>query len=120
MKGITGWTILGIGILHTGLGIVKGRSQFAEMISEGWVNSIGRVEQSYAFWFSFTGIVLVMLGYLARWAESNGSGLPKAFGWILLGSTLFGILTLPVSGFWALLLPSGLILLRKSPETPIE
>jgi len=59
LKRHIGLTIIIIGTLHTVLGVVKFSGVFATMFSEGLFNSVNNADRSFAFWFTFCGIVFI-------------------------------------------------------------
>ena len=113
MKNKIGIIVIIIGLLHTLLGIVKFSDIFAEMILEGFFDSGMGAERGWAVWFTVTGIVFVLLGLAIKQIEHQKMTIPKVLGWGLLFMALCGGLMIPVSGFWALLLPAGLIISPK-------
>ncbi len=59
-----------------------------------------------AFWFIFFGFLLIVFGALIDWCESKGIKLPLFLGWGLLTITIIGVMLMPVSGFWLVIIPS--------------
>ncbi|MEL6538390.1 MAG: DUF6463 family protein [Bacteroidota bacterium] len=108
-----GIILIVIGALHTLLGLVKNSSVFMEMIADGMWNTAQTAERGLAFWFTFACILFMILGYAVHYLERQSILAPKPLGWFLLGGTLLGVVFIPASGFWALLLPAILILSRK-------
>lgn len=113
MKTKIGWIVIIIGSLHSLLGIVKFSESFLSMLSEGIFNTGAGPERGWAIWFTFCGIVFILLGLGLGFIEKKGMHIPKNIGWGLAGSAIMGGVILPVSGFWALLLPALLILFGK-------
>ncbi|WP_394750999.1 DUF6463 family protein [Spongiimicrobium salis] len=112
MKNKIGIIILIIGVLHLLLGLVKFSSVFGGMLSEGWLNTAEGDTRGRALWFTFTGLVFLMFGFAIGYLEKEGLQVPRSLGWWLLASTILGATALPLSGFWALVLPSVLILIH--------
>ena len=111
MKNKIGISIIIIGILHVCLGFVKYQTSFMNIFSQSVFNSIKTHEEKLAFWFTFCGIIFMLLGYLIYLLEKHQIKIPKRFSWSFLASTILGVIILPVSGFWILLIPSILIVI---------
>ena len=60
-------------------------------------------EEGAALWFIVNGVLLVMLGQLARVHQLHTGRLPASPGWLLAGLGLGGAVVAPVSGFWVYL-----------------
>jgi len=113
MKNKIGIIIIVIGSLHLGLSFVKFSQVFKQMLSEGIFDSAIGAERGWALWFTFTGIVFILLGYAIRYMEQQNLAIPTPIGWILLTASIFCGISLPLSGFWALILPAILIIIDK-------
>jgi hypothetical protein len=57
-------------------------------------------EPAAAFWYLTAGIGVVLLGVLCWWAERRIGGLPAVVGWLLTAFTVWGVVLMPMSGFW--------------------
>lgn len=110
MKHRIGMIVIAIGILHTMLGLVKYAGIFGAMVSEGLINTAGTNERNLAIWFTFCGTVFIMLGYTMKTIEGHTGRIPSPLGWSMFASAVLGGLILPISGFWALIIPSFLII----------
>lgn len=114
MKNWTGLWLMGVGILHTLLGIIFFTDALGGMIADGLWNSVNTVKgRPVAFWFEFVGLVTVLLGAFVYWAERTIGHLPQFLGGGLLALALIAIVAMPMSGGWLLLPPAIAILLRK-------
>src|SRR5262245_8115110 len=109
MRGITGLLLIAIGILHTVVGVVSGRSVVSR-ISEATFSTeasrqlVAGLGKQFAFWFLFGGFLLLVLGHLLTWVERRlGRAVPSFVGWELLALSVAGLLVMPVSGFWLVL-----------------
>lgn len=95
-KPVTGILILTIGTLHTALGVVT------------WVSGppMPSVDQTaYSFWFTVFGVLAMVLGVAVIEASRAIGHVPPT---VLVGvavTFVFGVLVLPASGFWSLLVP---------------
>ena len=100
-----------ISLLHVTTGLVEYRSAFSRMWATDLINSASEpAEHQLAFWFTFTGLLMALTGYLMDWViRKRAMWLPVAFGYVLSGICLVGIVLIPLSGFW-LVLPLGLLL----------
>ncbi len=107
MKRWVGRSIVAIGLLHTVFGLVGFRNILAMLLRDGIFNTVnGQPDREMAFWFIFFGFLLIVFGALIDWCESKGIKLPPFLGWGLLTITIIGVMLMPVSGFWLLIIPS--------------
>jgi hypothetical protein len=107
MKRWVGRSIVAIGLLHTVFGLVGFRNILAMLLREGIFNTVnGQPDREMAFWFIFFGFLLIVFGALIDWCESKGIKLPLFLGWGLLTITIIGVMLMPVSGFWLVIIPS--------------
>ncbi len=75
-------------------------------------------EAKAAFWFGLFAPALVFMGWLASHALVAGDrALLGLLAWFLVGTALVGIVVMPVSGFWAVLVV-GLLMLRVATPRP--
>ena len=103
------WT----GVIHTLYGVVAYGATLAEIVGDGVFNAIGSDSgpgRDAALWFLATGVLLIVLGRMARWAQRSTGTLPSFLGWSVVGLALvIGVLN-PASG-WPLVAVSGALLL---------
>ena len=77
----------------------------------------GQPERMWAFWFLYFGFVLLLVGELLVWLAASGHAVPRFVGWALLARTLVGVVVMPASGFWLMLIPvAGLLFGRPARE----
>ncbi|MEM1181477.1 MAG: DUF6463 family protein [Acidobacteriota bacterium] len=94
-------TIIGLG--HTLLGLYRFHGQFLEMAAAGLFATGAGELRGWAFWFTFSGLLMMVLGRAMGALERRGLPIPRSLGlWILLSSAL-GAAVFPVSGFWLLI-----------------
>jgi len=101
--------ILGVGVFHLVFGAWWFATPLLRIARSGLWSSVGWSSdgRALAFWFVLAGLLLLLVGAMADWTEAHVPGaLPRFFGWTLLAITLVGCVCLPVSGFWALLVPA--------------
>jgi hypothetical protein len=108
MRRWIGRWLAGVGLIHTAFAFVVFTDPLLGMLRDGLLNtaelSPGR---PLAFWFLFSGLLLVPVGMLVDWIETQPSlQLPRFFGYWLLGLTALGCIVMPVSGFWLLVPPT--------------
>ena len=97
-----GGTLVIIGILHTSIGLAGHRRVLQEMVRDGMWDAVeGDPERETAFWFLTCGVSLVLVGWLARWAQRQTGELPAFVGPAFLGIATAGATLMPRSGFWA-------------------
>ena len=100
----TGPTLIGIGGLHTVVGVVGYRPQLAAIARDGVVDAVDPyADRQTAFWFALTGVTLMLWGDNIRWMERTTGSVPPALPWQLLGVGSVGVVLMPRSGFWLLL-----------------
>ncbi len=116
MLKLSGYLLIITSILHFMGGFVFFPEPLAEIAQAGWWNAVSpdplnlNYEREAAFWFMMISPLLFILGMLCCWIQEQQIKIPVFVGWILLVVTIIGIVIMPVSGFWLLLLPSGIIL----------
>lgn len=105
--------IAGIGILHTGFGLVLFHGVFGRLITDGLISSVYRQpERGFAFWFVATGLFWILLGALIDHYEGEGRPLPGFLGWALGAITVVGATINPMSGWWLFFVPTTALLYR--------
>lgn len=113
MKSKIGIAIIVIGIGHTALGLYSFHDQFSAMFLEGLLSSgVGEMRE-LAFWFTFSGILMIILGLSVGAIESHNASIPMSVGLFLLVTSVLGAAIYPVSGFWLLLAVSLAILFSR-------
>ena len=99
----TGTLALVIGVGHVILTLLLFPTQLAHMVSAEVVASVRfnerAGEQAAVVWFAVNGVLLVVVGLLAR-VHQKTSRLPASPGWLLASLGVVGALVAPVSGFW--------------------
>ncbi len=106
----TGGLLIAIGVAHVllGLGEVEVLSDIA---GDGVVNAIDPHEDRQVwFWYMTAGGLVLLVGQLARWIEHRHGRLPAFLGWATLAIAVYGVVLMPVSGFWAILTVAVLML----------
>ncbi len=112
--GLTGTLLLAVAMLHFAAGIFLFHSELAGIAADGFLNAVDPYpDRPYPFWFMMAGVMLTLLGILARWAERRIGILPSSLGWSLMAMGAAGALIMPISGFW-LFIPIGLLVLRRA------
>lgn len=109
----TGYWIVGVGVLHSLFGFLVYSPGWAKILERGIWNSVdGDLTREHAFWFTFFGFAVILIGSPLVWIEGQGKPLPPFLGWVFLGTAVLVGLLMPVSGIW-LLLPPGIAILRR-------
>ena len=103
--------LLATGIIHTLLGLLAYAAPLADIGRAGVVNAVGtHADRDAAVWFLLSGVLLITLGQLARWAQQRTGMLPAFLGWTLLGIAAAVAVLMPASG-WPLVAAAGGLLL---------
>jgi len=106
MRAWIGKTLFGVGVIHSVFGFVFMRSTLAVLWSEGLFNTVnGQPRREAAFWFLYTGFLLLILGALIDRLERSGFGIPPFLAWSFLVLTVIGGVVMPISGLWLLVPP---------------
>ncbi len=110
---LVGLTLIGIGVLHTAMAPVVHGPALRGIIEGGVVAAVESdpaqiAIRSAGFWYLTAGFAVMILGALLWWVQRRIGRLPAAVGWVLLGLTVWGVLLMPVSGFYLFLLPAVL------------
>jgi hypothetical protein len=103
-----GKSIVLIGIAHGAAGLIAYRSEIVDLVRAGLVNTIsvtGDHARDEAFWFLIFTIPLLIIGGLVDRMERLGQPLPAATVSGVAGMTAVGIVMMPASGFWMLIVP---------------
>ncbi len=109
---------MGTAVLHTAFGLLpkiygEEWSEFSRL--RLWKSvSIANDRNMAAFWFVIFGPTLFLAGLAIYEIEMAGIGLPRSFGWTLLGVSAVGSVMCPKSGFTILLLPQAIYYLVSS------
>ncbi len=116
MKAWIGKVLFFIGILHTTAGVSIYKAVLGTILSEKLFNTITTIEgydRQAAFWFLYAGFMLMVLGVLINWFENNKQNVPRFVEWSLAIITITGIIMMPGSGFWFLILPAAGLFYRR-------
>jgi len=104
---IVGMLVLIVGVIDVALSAVLFADQLTGIAKAGFVGAVMFGEragpEAAALWFAVKGVLLVIVGVLARGYERLGRSLPRGPGWLLAALGLIGGLVAPVSGFWVYL-----------------
>jgi len=124
-----GLCAVGGGLLHTATAALMRRDVWAQIIDEGFVNtvtlepSVDRLAVAEAFWFSpgSFGVPLLLLGALVTRLARRGERVPGWLGWgVGAWAALLGLLGGFDAGTWMLLLIGALLVVgdRKARRAP--
>lgn len=109
-----GLWVMGMGVLHTLVGLFFISEVLVDMVRAGIFNSVsGDMTREAAFWFFICGFFLFLYGQLAYGMTKQGQMLPTSFGWGLLLVCITGVVMMPASGFWLGLVPATAVLWHK-------
>ena len=111
---LVGWSLVIIGIIHNLFGLVAGWQLLLDAADAGLIGvwdappTRGRI-----FWFLVTGFALIAIGLLATQLERSVVAIPWSFIVFFGLLTLTGVVLMPASGFWLLLFPVAVCLIRR-------
>jgi hypothetical protein len=112
---LVGRSLMTIAAIH----VAAAPALFPHSLRSTWdAGVVGAVEQDpdsadlrgVGFWYLTAGLSLGLLGGIVHHVEQRQEGLPRWFGWGLLGFTAWGATLVPRSGFWAFGVPAALAL----------
>ena len=105
-----GGLLIAIGVVHVLLGLFE-IDVLSDVAGDGVVNAIDPHEDRQVwFWYMTAGWLVLLVGQLARWIERRHGRLPAFLGWATLAIAVYGVVLMPVSGFWAILAVAVLML----------
>jgi hypothetical protein len=104
MRGLGGYLLIGIGVLHVAFGVAIGYPHLVEMGRAGFWNVIeGMGPRALTFWFIYPAFFWVLLGQLCAWVERQlARPLPAWLGWELAIVAGGAAVLDPDSGHWLL------------------
>ncbi len=122
MRMHVGYVLVVLGVLHMGLALVLGWSDWAGMGREGFFNVLGEnMTRNAHFWFMYLGVAMIPLGHLCQWLiKKRNAPLPAFLGIHLIWMSAVGLWFVPVSGFWFLLIIGIEVYLRGDKKTTPE
>jgi hypothetical protein len=87
IRGLVPGILIGIGLLHSFVGVSGGRNVLVEIARDGFWDTVhsssGPLTRPLLIWFLVSGFVLILLGHLALWVDDI-KPLPSMFGVELL------------------------------------
>ncbi len=109
MPKIAGYWFFATGLLHVGIGVVKLSGPVAEIARAGYFNAVEpHIERSEAFWFFFSGALMLLLGQAYIWIERKlNRRVPAFLGWQMAAIATVGTVLMPASGFF-IVIPLGI------------
>ena len=91
------------------------RRPLGAVARDGFVGAVDPyLDRNVVFWFLLASPLLWIVGRFALWLAAEGRRAPAWLGRDLLIVALVGIVLMPVSGFWLILVPSVLLLATPS------
>ena len=108
MTCLAGRLLLGIAALHAAAGAWRGRLELLSIARAGFFDALSRHPgRQLWFWCVAFSVPLAMVGALL----GRGEGRPRSawLGWSLAALGAAACIVLPVSGFWLVFLPAGLL-----------
>ena len=112
----TGYTLAGLGILHTVVFAIACFDALKEILKSGLYDSIGSDAARGLAWYGglWFGITMILFGCFAQsWIKTTKQPFPRYIGWVLAALGLLGAVLQPVSGaILVLLLGLAVVFLR--------
>ncbi len=113
MKFWIGKALVFIGGIHIAYGIYHFHSELLAFMRSGfWNAAVKETDGPLAFWFIAIGFLAVLLGFFTDWVEKKIGTLPPFLGRTLLIYSVVGVIHLPISGIWLILLTSVFAILK--------
>jgi uncharacterized membrane protein len=116
-----GPALVAIGIGHAIATVVLFSDGAAAILADGVAGAISdgsSADAKAAFWFGLFAPALVFFGWLTSHAIARDDGaLLAMIAWFLVGTALAGVVVMPLSGFWTVLVV-GVLMLRVIPPRP--
>ena len=117
MKFWVGKALVFIGGIHIVYGVYHFHCELLAFIRSGvWNAAVKETDGPLAFWFIGIGFLAALLGFLTDWVEKKVGVLPPFLGRVLLIYSIVGVILLPVSGIWLILITSVFAILKSQPE----
>lgn len=115
MRRWIGRWVMGVGAVHNAAGLYFFADVLLEIVRAGVLNAVDMDPmRNLAFWFLFSGFLLILVGYLVDRMELLGRDrIPSAVGTWFAALTVLGVVTMPASGFW-LMIPPVMACLRRA------
>jgi uncharacterized membrane protein HdeD (DUF308 family) len=114
MSRLVGPLLMAIGVLHLLASLIFYPQPVAAIAQDGFFNAVelnpAQFDREAAFWWTVSGVMLLILGSLVHWAQAQTGTLPAFLGWALLALGVAGVILMPASGFWLFLPPAVLVL----------
>lgn len=108
----SGIFLLLTGVLHVVIGLIKSWAIWCNIVSDGFINSVGNdIERGFVLWFLLAGVLFILLGYtLHYYIKKEQQPAPLLLGYLILIVSVLTCFILPRSGAW-LLIPQGIIII---------
>jgi hypothetical protein len=112
MKKHLGNLLITIAVLHQVVGVVFYGVILVEILQAGVINSVVAPywDRDATFWFFMSGGLLFMIGLFARWSYQHVGQYPAFLGWGLLVISAIGVVMMPISGFWLVIVVALLMI----------
>lgn len=120
-----GDTMIATGVVHLAAAPLFYRDALTDLAREGLIGTLTdmtRYRHLEAYWYVASGPLMIGIGMLARVHLRATGSLPPSFGWLLLVSTTFLSLMMPVKGMWAVAAQGmiAILLSRQEAGTVVE
>lgn len=106
MKHTIGISIMAIAAIHAIFGLAVFPGVWLEIARDGFFNVIGENPlRGAVVWFQLYALPVFAFGHLILSFERNGLPLPLHTFWHMTIILITGVILMPASGFWLLLIP---------------
>lgn len=118
MKALDGHWLIGLGLVHTAVGLVLGGDALTGIARDGFVATIEPFGlRMTMFWFLIGGLLFGLIGAICVWIErETGQPPPRFIATTLLAVSVVSVVLIPYSGFWLLGALSIWLLRRHRPQ----
>lgn len=109
-----GWSLVAIGVVHDGVGLVAGWAPLVDGVAAGAVGVWDEPPaRGFVYWFLAFGVMCLVAGAAVAQVERSHQvpSWPLVTLTVLL--TVAGVVTSPASGFWLALVPSAVLVVRR-------
>ena len=123
--GLAGNLLIGTGAIHSAVGLMIPELQapLVRILLERTTQVVDindTYQRECSFWFQFGGLTMGLMGGLLRqYCLETQKPPPEWFGWSLISVAGFGVVVMPLSGFW-LVLGQGIYMIWSNKKKNVD